>query len=371
MSLLKGKSGAHSAAAPAREQINVPVRTAAKEKRSPLTVIKRILAFFGAGLGVFLLLVVGAILIVCKGPSENAEKIFVMSCNETSALKNVPRWFLSDEEVDSILYPEESSDSWTELGYKAVDGAGAQEVSVQVSTDNASDELELIDIKGSTYKGKLLIIHDPARVQVAMLDYFGDKGIYLTEFYEKYGAVAATNAGGFYDPGGFGEGGIPDGLTIRNGQIAYGDAYTWYVDVIGFDADHVLHVGNMYGYEALDAGIVNGVSFSAGPVLIQNGYKYENLGGGVNPRTCIGQRADGAVLLCVIEGRHPDSLGATYDDIADLMEEYGAVNAANLDGGSSSAMIYNGEQITKGSNIVGSRPMCTAIVVLAAQEDEQ
>ena len=40
------------------------------------------------------------------------------------------------------------------------------------------------------------------------------------------------------------------------------------------------------------------------------------------------------------------------------------MNAANLDGGSSSAMIYNGEQITKGSTIIGSRPMCTAILVL-------
>ena len=46
------------------------------------------------------------------------------------------------------------------------------------------------------------------------------------------------------------------------------------------------------------------------------------------------------------------------------MEEDGAVNAGNLDGGSSSAMIYNGEQITKGSNLIGSRPICTAILVL-------
>ena len=66
----------------------------------------------------------------------------------------------------------------------------------------------------------------------------------------------------------------------------------------------------------------------------------------------------------VVEGRHPDSLGATYDDLANLMEEYGAVNAGNLDGGSSSAMIYNGEQITKGSTIIGSRRMATAILVL-------
>ena len=41
-----------------------------------------------------------------------------------------------------------------------------------------------------------------------------------------------------------------------------------------------------------------------------------------------------------------------------------AVNAANLDGGSSSLMYYNGEQITRGSNIIGMRQMSTAILVL-------
>jgi len=196
------------------------------------------------------------------------------------------------------------------------------------------------------------------------LDYFGSYGIYLTEFIEKYGAIAGTNAGGFYDPDGFGDGGIPDGLVIRDGAIAFGNPGTFYIDVIGFDADYVLHVGDMTGQQALDLGIVNAVSFSQGPVLIKDGVKQSWTNVSVNPRTCIGQRADGAVLLAVIEGRHIDSIGASFDDLAELMFEYGAVNAANLDGGSSSAMIYEGEQITKGSNIVGSRRMATAILVL-------
>ena len=239
---------------------------------------------------------------------------------------------------------------------------------MQITEENVSDELELIDIKGGTFKGKMLIIHDPTRVKISSIkDYgidFGNYGIYLTDFIERSGAIAGTNAGGFYDPNGQGNGGTPDGVVIREGKLAFGSPYSVYTDVIGFDADHILHVGDMSGQQALDAGIVEGISFAAGPVLIQDGVKRTGLGGGVNPRTCIGQRSDGAVLLAVIEGRHPDSLGATYDDLANMMEEYGAVNAANLDGGSSSAMIYNGEQITKGSTIIGSRPMCTAILVL-------
>ncbi len=320
-----------------------------------------------------LLLVVGlaaAIIIVCRGPSVSARNLFVNSTNETSALKTVPRYFLPNDVVDSILHPvveEVEPDSFVELATESETLAKAEEGEqelVVVSEEAAEQELELIDIKGSTFKGKMLIIHDPYKVKLAALDQFGEYGIYLTEFIEKYGAIAGTNAGGFYDPNGMGNGGTPDGLVIRDGKLAFGSLYSHYVDVIGFDSSRVLHVGDMTAQAALDLGIVEGISFSAGPVLIQNGVKRTNLGGGVNPRTCIGQRADGAIILVVLEGRHPDSLGATYDDIADLMEEYGAVNAANLDGGSSSTMVYNGEQITKGSNIVGTRRIATAILVL-------
>ena len=64
---------------------------------------------------------------------------------------------------------------------------------------------------------------------------------------------------------------------------------------------------------------------------------------GANPRTAIGQKADGTVLLLVTDGRGAGGhLGATARDLISIMQEYGAVNAANLDGGSSSAMYYDG-----------------------------
>lgn len=338
-----------------------------KKKASPLTVVGRVFGVFFATVAMILLLLVGVILIVAHGPSAKAQQMFVFSTNETSALKKVPYWFMDDAQVDAILNPPPKvvePDTFVPIGFENKDGQSGEEPLVQVDVETASDELELIDIKGSTYKGKMLIIHDPSRVVVGSLDYFGDLGIYLTEFIDKYGAIAGTNAGGFYDPDGFGKGGIPDGLVIRDGAIAWGNPGTYYIDVIGFDAEHVLHVGDMTGQQALDLGIVNAVSFSQGPVLIKDGVKQSWTNVSVNPRTCIGQRADGAVLLAVIEGRHIDSIGASFDDLAELMFEYGAVNAANLDGGSSSAMIYEGEQITKGSNIVGSRRMATAILVL-------
>ena len=90
----------------------------------------------------------------------------------------------------------------------------------------------------------------------------------------------------------------------------------------------------MTAQAALDRGVRDAVSF--GPVLVVNGEAVEvnGSGSGLNPRTAIGQREDGSILLVVIDGRQVNSLGASYSDVIELMLEYGAVNAANLDGGS-------------------------------------
>ena len=326
---------------------------------------------------VFAVFVVAVCGVLTLGPSDRARDLFVLSVTESSALKFVPHLFLPEETVESILHPvreEPQPDVFRELGYEtAVDEPNSEEKNdklVKIDEEHLHDELEIIDIRKPTFKGKMMIVHDPSRVIVGTLDTYGGSGWYLKDFVIRYHAVAGTNAGSFVDPDGHGTGGIPDGLVMRDGRIDYGAAGATYSGVLGFDANHILHVGTMSGQEALDLGLVTAVSFPPGPTLIKDGVKYKNLGGGYNPRTCVGQRADGAVLLVVIEGRHPDSIGATYDDLADLMEEYGAVNAGNLDGGSSSAMIYNGEQITKGSNLIGSRPICTAILVLGEGETD-
>ena len=116
--------------------------------------------------------------------------------------------------------------------------------------------------------------------------------------------------------------------------------------------------------QAKELNIRDGCEF--GPVLIMNGVvnqEAHNANSGYNPRTAIGQRSDGAVLLLVIDGRQVSSLGATYQDLVDVMLSYGAVNACNLDGGSSSIMYYEGKYLNNGVAVTGSRKIPTAIVV--------
>ena len=320
-----------------------------------------------------LVLIMGAFAILAYGPSAEWQRRFVATFDETSAMKFVPRIYLSEEKVQELLHPtptKPEADIFEELTFE--DGTQSKPTDSSqgqvVVTDPPDDGkwMEIIEIKESTYKGKMMVIHDPSKVIVGTLDAYGSEcyGMTLDSFIAKYGAIGGTNAGGFDDPDGKGTGGIPDGLVIRNGVIAWGSPDAWYADVIGFDADHILHVGNMTGQQALNLNLISAVSFASGPVLIKDGVLLTGLGGGLNPRTCIGQTADGTVLLLVLEGRKPDSLGATYDDLAQLMYRYGAVNAANLDGGSSSMMYYNGEQITRSSSVFGMRTLPTAILVL-------
>ncbi|MEG2429854.1 MAG: phosphodiester glycosidase family protein, partial [Oscillospiraceae bacterium] len=170
------------------------------------------------------------------------------------------------------------------------------------------------------------------------------------------------NGGGFLDEGGMGNGGIPLGVVVENGVFRFGDGCGM-TNVIGFDKNNVLHVGFMNSKQIKERSIRDAVTF--GPPLIVNSVPTKTIGngGGLNPRTAIGQRKDGSVLLLAIDGRQPHSLGASYKDLVDVMQKFGAVNAGNLDGGSSSMMIYKGQAQTESVSIYGERKIASGFIV--------
>ena len=84
------------------------------------------------------------------------------------------------------------------------------------------------------------------------------------------------------------------------------------------------------------------------PFLIVNGNPAQFTGnaGGQQPRTAIGQRADGIILLVTIEGRGANgSFGINYEDLTEIFLKYGCINAANLDGGGSTTLVVENEVI--------------------------
>ncbi len=299
------------------------------------------------------------IYMVSRGPSEQIRNLFVTSVRETSAAGFLADIFLSEQEVQEIV-----AANVVEVGEINTDTDLFTFTEEPGNTDEESPDIEIVDVRGALYKGKMMIVKDPSRVKVGICDEFDKNkaGLTLLEIIDKYDAVAGVNGGRYNDDNGFGKGGQPEGIVFSEGKLVYGELDKTY-NIYGFDKNNVFICGKMTGQEAVDKGFRDAVTF--GPALVVNGKAVSTTGtgGGLNPRTAIGQRADGAVLLLVIEGRQTSSLGATYLDLIEIMLDFGAVNAANLDGGMSSSMAYEGEEILNNCSIKGARDMPTAFVV--------
>ncbi|MEG0894152.1 MAG: phosphodiester glycosidase family protein, partial [Oscillospiraceae bacterium] len=164
------------------------------------------------------------------------------------------------------------------------------------------------------------------------------------------------------DENGVGNGGTPLGIVISNGEFKYGENAAA-TNIVGFDNNNLLHVGTMTPQKLKELNIRDAVSFGPAIVINSKPIKTSGIAGGLNPRTAIGQRADGAVLLLVIDGRQPHSLGANLKDLADIMIEHGAINAGNLDGGSSTMMYYEGKLANTCASLYGPRKIPNGFLV--------
>ena len=332
----------------------------AKRKRNrtrkikPFTILQKTYMIAAVFILVGLMTVYGAAMIVLKGPSVTVSNLLTSTMMETRTLKSVARLFFSEEEMETIMNRNSVSDT-DEITDSETDF---------VIDESKKDKIEIIDIKGPTYEGKLMIVYDPSRIHLAVNSDLGNanEGYFVEEYVKANDAIGGINAGGFDDPNGQGTGGIAYGIVIQDGELVSGGLDD-YNSVIGFNEQNKLIVGNMTGRQALEYGLRDAVTFK--PIFIVNYVPVEvtGTGGGVNPRTVIGQREDGAVLLLVIDGRQTTSLGASYSDCIDIMTQYGAMNAANLDGGSSSVMVYDGKIINNVVSMNGDRKVPTAFIV--------
>lgn len=209
-----------------------------------------------------------------------------------------------------------------------------------------NDIYKVIPISGNGYAGKMVVVYDPAKITLGTAKYFGYRGQTVPAIAENYGALVATNASGFMDGSAEGKGSVPVGTVIQDGKVIWRGGDPGYGGgLIGFNRDNILMLTKNNPDEAIENGMRDAVQF--GPFLIVNGEKAEmkgNGGWGIAPRTAIGQRKDGIVLLLVIDGRNVGySLGIDMVEMTNIFARYGAHNAANLDGGGSSTLVVNNE----------------------------
>lgn len=325
-----------------------------KQKKEKSGLLGRIVRrFFLSLFTIIVLLVVGLALImnlVFNGPSPAARDVLTMSLLEPSATKWIPALFMDEEIVDQIRYAGHDEDIQEEQNLDDI-------VIMDANTLAASDEwaaypdgIRIESYSGKTFNAHIMLIQDPSRVYLGLSSYDGfstsKPGKRLNVAIEDEGAAAAINAGAFNDDGTAGAqvGSVPAGLTIHDGKVV-SDVYKGLVPekgFCGFNNENKLVVAEtMTAEQAMSKGIRDGCEF--GPVLIVNGVPNQKVysgNSGYNPRTVVGQRADGVVIFVCADGRQAGSLGATYKDMIDILTAYGAVNACNMDGGSSSIMLY-------------------------------
>ncbi len=319
--------------------------------KKALIIIGKVFSFIGVTIGVIFISLVLTITLICHGPSESAKELFATTILETGQLKFLANVFLSKEEIEEI-----------------VNKNSLQEMDAEVDTDLINTEVdkekELIEIKkvsGNNFEGTMMIVNDPSKVSIATTYPWSEYGKELGNLVDDAGAIAGVNGGIYYSSGN--KGGRPLGVTVSNGEIQDINLGIVGLYLIGFDENNLLRIINLEGMNKTsvekmikEEKIRDAISFQEESSdknnhfvkLIINGEKRElnGMGSGANPRTAIGQRQDGSVLILVTDGRGKNGhLGATASDLIEVMSEYGAVNAANLDGGSSSSMYYNKEYL--------------------------
>ena len=326
-------------------QMNAPVK-----KKSGLLgrIVRR---FFLLLFTIIILAVValGLVLdLVFNGPSESARKLLVMSLTEASATKWVPGLFLDDALVEEIRTNVEvvQMDDFSDSSQIVID------LSAAVTGDSDEwaaypDGIKIEHFSGRTYDAHIMIIRDPSQVYMATSTEnfsYNTPGTRITEEIENEGAIAAINAGAFFDDGTASPkvGSVPLGLVYAGGKCVWTQGTPNERGFAGLNEDNILVVAqDLTQAQAEAQNIRDGCGF--GPVLIMNGeisQEAYSSNSGLNPRTVIGQRKDGAIIFLCVDGRQAGSLGATYADLIDIMLEYGAYNACNMDGGSSSVMLY-------------------------------
>ena len=264
-------------------------------------------------------------------------------------------WFMSADEINAIMKEMEVENNEDSI---------LHEVELPAKTDNNPKEnvIKVDKISGDTYVGFVMTISDPSKLKLVDARK-KSTGTQLSEICKKNNAIAGINASGFEDPDGNGDGNKLNEPCIIDKELLYGEkgvVYSW----IGLTEEGELVLGKYTYEEAIDIGIVSGLQF--GPYIIVNGHNQitKSNAGGLHPRMAIGQKKDGTIIFVCIDGRQPGySLGATQLELQNIFERYGAYNAANLDGGSSATMVYDGKRVNKTSTPMGERYLPNAFIV--------
>ena len=328
-----------------------------KKRKKKKTVKQKIFLIFKILIALIVLFVIFVVLFFKTTLFQKYKELWVVTAMSTMKHQYLATWFLSDQEIQDIL---------NKLEVKNDENSDTNEIKIPVVNDikheSTKKDIKVENIKGKNYVGYVMIIPDASKVKLVD-GRKSNRGSKLSEIVKSKNAIGGINAGGFADAGGVGSGNVLCDAVIMNKKLISGSKSARY-SLIGLSADSKLVLGKYTYNEAMKAGIESAVEF--GPYIIVNGKNQitNSSSGGIHPRMAIGQRKDGTFIFVVVDGRQPGySLGTNLLELQNIFNKYDAYNAANLDGGSSATMYYNGKVVNKTSTPMGERYLPNAFIV--------
>lgn len=295
------------------------------------------------------------------GPFPYVRNLIVSTAMVTKTHQYIAYTFFSDASVKDILKQNAYIPLTDKVDLDDIDitdkipTSFANEYEETVLKRNKGDLYKYVPIKVGKYDAHLAVIYDPSKVELITSPKFnsGSGAEKITKMCDRSGGIVCVNGGMFADPKGWGSD-IPLGYLIKNGKVVWSDSTTA-ADLIGFTKSNKLLLINATAEEAINKGMRDALQF--GPFLIVNGNKlqYNSKTGGFDraARVAIAQRKDGVVLFLVTEGVHAN--GPNLKEVVDTLDLYGAYNAANLDGGSSTQLVIEGKLVNNPINSFGKK----------------
>ena len=294
------------------------------------------------------------------GPFDYVRNLIISTSMITKTHQYIAYTFYGDETIQSVValnsyipIDEDVDLSQIVIDTSEQDHYDNEYDEIIKTRDPGNDDYKYIKVKVGKYDGHLVAIYDPSKVELITSKSFntGSGAEKIAAMCKRLGGTVCINGGMFSDPDGYGSD-IPIGYLIKDGKVIWSDSNEA-SDLIGFTNDNKLLLINATAEEAIAKGMRDALQF--GPFLIVNGKKmeYASESGGYDraARVAIGQRRDGIVLFLVTEGVHTN--GPNLKEVTDVLEQYGAYNAANLDGGSSSQLVIENKLINNPKNVFG------------------
>ena len=322
--------------------------------------------------GIITIIIFSFLLFLFYGPISVFRDYIITSSMTTMSHRYIAETLYSDKTINRVLnknkvveLKEDTNPKLININKKSKANIFSNKYEKEI-LNNHNGIYKTIKVKGSTYNGYLIAIYDPSKIELAVSKNLGKNGEDVLSISKRKKAIITINGGGYYDPNWKSNGGVPHGTIIKNSKVISDyNASDVGGGFIGFSKNSKLILSKVSKNKALKL-YKDAMEF--GPFLVINRKKVKikgNGGWGIAPRTAIGQRKDGIVLFLVIDGRTPISIGANMNDLVEIMYNYGAYNAANLDGGSSSALVINNKIKNKpvGAGKKGLRKIATFWIV--------